>query len=188
MRSALLVPHPRNHLHQYQQATSQHRMPWLSHAYPSRMIHNLPNLRHSFVLSGDPPVSKHVSPKYFENEQEKNLTSQPWVSVVCMKLSCPHAKGALGCDVVLTASGCMRRTFLVKTTSRSGCSQLSHANATALSPVRRRVAGVQCIVRSSPSPVQSQCLERRWAERKYISCHSTTHCTRLGDRLCVIFP
>jgi hypothetical protein len=110
------------------------------------------------------------------------------VSVVCRKLSCPHARGALGCDVAFTASGCIRRTFLVKTTSRSGCSQLSQASVTVLSPVRSEVAEVQRIVRSSLSPVQCQCLERKWAARKYISCHSWTHCRRLGDRLCVIFP
>lgn len=59
-------------------------------------------------------------------------TSQPWVSVVCRKLSCPHARGALGCEVALIASGCIRLTFLVRTTSRSGCSQLSQAYAAAL--------------------------------------------------------
>jgi hypothetical protein len=87
----------------------------------------------------------------------------------------------------LTASGCMRRTFLVRTTSRSGCSQLSQASATVLNPVRSRVAEVQRIVRSSPSLVQSQCLERKWAAEKYISCYNTAGCRRLGDRLCVIF-
>lgn len=38
------------------------------------------------------------------------------------------------------ASGCMRRTFLVRTTSRSGCSQLSQAKATPPHSPRRAAA------------------------------------------------
>lgn len=64
----------------------------------------------------------------------------------------------------------MRRTFLVSTTSFSGCSQLSQARLVPLSTVSTRAAEDHSIVRALLSLVQKQCLECRREAKIYISC------------------
>jgi hypothetical protein len=82
----------------------------------------------------------------FTDYGQGSSTSQPCVSEVCMKLSCPHSRGALGSATVPIASGCMRRTFLDNTISCSECSQLSQARDVLLNAARTRAAGDQYIV------------------------------------------
>jgi hypothetical protein len=116
------------------------------------------------------PVDVVVSPANIQHSKSKYYIHQyqpatsrhrkPWLSYACPSRttrslpSLRHSSAPSNdlpasvnvSKVVLIASGCIRRTFLVRTTSRSGCSQLSQASAVVLSTVSARVAEDQCIV------------------------------------------